>query len=256
MTLRRIRIQQWLVPLSGILFCLFIWEVLIRFGFIRSLFLPPPTAILFALTKNFGYLISSAAVTVRDIAVGYVAGCAVGIAFGILIGYYRLLNLAISPLLLIISPIPIVTFMPLFIIWFGLNILPVIACAFIAAFFPCLLNTISGVRNVDYRWIEVAKNLGATNYQILQKIIIPAALPHIADGLRLSIQICFLITPVAEMIMGQVGLGGFIWRSADLFKTDLVILGQLTLGVMGLFLYRVFGWVESHILLPWRPVKA
>jgi len=212
--------------------------------------------VLAALTGNFFYLLSSACITIRDIAVGYSLGCAVGVGLGILIGYHRFWELAISPLLLIISPIPIVTFVPLFIIWFGLNLLPIFACAFIAAFFPCLLSTISGVKNADPRWTEVAKNLGATNNQILRMVIVPAALPQIADGLRLAIQTCFLVTPVAEMIMGHSGLGGLIWRSADLFKTDVVILGQLTLGVMGLFLYKVFGSIESRILLPWRPVSG
>src|SRR6185295_174014 len=110
-----------------------------------------------ALTRNFEYLLFSAAITMRDIAIGYIVGCAAGVTLGILIGYYRWLNLAVSPLLLILSPIPIVTFLPLFIIWFGLNQLPVLACGFIGSFFPSLMSTISGVKNVDYSWIEVAR---------------------------------------------------------------------------------------------------
>jgi len=194
-------------------------------------------------------------VTLRDIAVGYIIGCSLGIASGIITGYYRKINKAFFPLVLLISPIPIVTFLPLFIIWFGLNIVPVLCCAVIAAFFPCLMSTLTGVKNVDHTLIEVAENFGATKQQTLKKVILPGSVPHIANGLRLSIQLCFLVTPVAEMIMGDIGLGGLIWKSADLFKTELVIIGQLTLGIMGLTLYRIFDHVESNFLLRWKRAK-
>src|SRR5215216_5815603 len=167
---QRIRIRRWLLPLSGIGCALLLWEAAVRLGFIRSLFLPSPSAVFIALSKNFEYLVFSAVITMRDIAVGYLAGCSAGVALGILIGYYRSLNLAVSPILLILSPIPIVTFLPLFIIWFGLNQLPILACAFIAAFFPSLMSTISGVKNVDNTWIEVTRNFGATNSQILRTV--------------------------------------------------------------------------------------
>jgi len=246
------RAKRWLLPLCTFLCLAIAWEAAVRGGLIRSVFLPAPTAILLALLRNFSYVLVSALITIRDIAAGYVVGCAVGITLGILIGCYRRLDQAIAPLLLILSPIPIVTFLPLFIIWFGLNIIPVLCCAFIAAFFPSLMSTISGVKSVDRALIEVAENFGATERQILWKVILPAALSHIANGLRLSIQLCFLVTPVAEMIMGDIGLGGLIWKSADLFKTELVLVGQLTLGVMGLMLYKAFDRIENTYLLRWR----
>lgn len=249
-------LRRWLLPLCGIVGALLIWEVAVYGGFIRSVFLPPPTAILAALFNNIKYLSISAAITLRDIIAGYTIGCSVGVILGILIGYYRSLSKAVAPLLLIFSPIPIVTFLPLFIIWFGLNIIPVLCCAALAAFFPSLMSAISGVKNVNIALIEVAQNFGATHKQILKKIILPAALPQIANGLRLSIQLCFLVTPVAEMIMGDIGLGGLIWRSADLFKTELLISGQLTLGVMGLVLYGIFTYIENNYLLRWRPPRA
>jgi ABC-type nitrate/sulfonate/bicarbonate transport system permease component len=248
------RSREWLLALCGITFVVVSWETAVSIGLIRSLFLPPPSAILGAVTRQPGLLLVSAVVTLRDVAVGYVVGVFLGILLGVLIGHYRYVNLAISPLLLLLSPIPIVTFVPLFIIWFGLNLLPVFCCASIAALFPTLMSTISGVRNVDHQLLEVARNLGATHQQTLRMVILPAATPQIANGLRLSIQMCFLITPVAEMIMGDIGMGGFIWRSADLARTEMVILGQLTLGGMGLTLYRIFDAVEARWLLPWKRI--
>lgn len=250
-----IHVKRSLIPIISSLCILLVWEIFVRSGIIRSVFLPAPTVVINAFFSNIIYLIKSAVVTLRDIAIGYTAGCFLGISLGILLGYYRSLNSAFAPLLLILSPIPIVTFLPLFIIWFGLNIVPVLFCALIAAFFPSLMSTISGVKNVDRIFIEVAQNFRASNHQMLKKVILPAALPQIASGMRLSIQLCFLVTPVAEMIMGDIGLGGLIWRSADLFRTELVLGGQFALGIMGLTLYKLFDYIETHYLLFWRNPK-
>lgn len=243
------------LPLCGIVLFVLIWQIVVSAGLVRSIFLPPPSEVVVALFKNFRFLAESAVVTLRDVAVGYFIGTAVGVALGIVIGHYRWINLTVSPLLLILSPIPIVTFIPLFIIWFGLNLLPVFCCASIAAFFPALMSTISGVKNVDKRLIEVAQNFGATNKQTLRSVILPAAMPQISNGLRLSIQLCFLITPVAEMIMGDIGMGGFIWRSADLAKTEVVVVGQLALGTMGWSLYKLYDEIEARFLLRWKSLK-
>lgn len=246
------RIKGVILPILTAVCIICFWELSVRSGLVRSVFLPAPSSILYSLVGNIGYVATSAIVTLRDIAVGYIIGCSLGVVLGVVIGHYREIDKAFAPLLLLISPIPIVTFLPLFIIWFGLNIVPVLFCATIAAFFPSLMSTITGVKNVDHTLIEVAQNFGATKREVLKKVILPGAVPHIANGLRLSIQLCFLVTPVAEMIMGDIGLGGLIWKSADLFKTEMVIVGQLVLGLMGLTLYKTFDYIESNLLLRWK----
>jgi len=250
------RSKNWLLPFCGVAAVLVIWELAVSTGLIRSIFLPAPSAVAKAFFDNTSFLVTSAGVTLRDVAIGYFVGTLVGISLGVLISHYRWLELSISPILLLLSPIPIVTFVPLFIIWFGLNLLPVFCCASIAALFPSLMSTISGVRNVDEQLIEVAQNFGASDRQTLKMVVLPAAMPQIANGMRLSIQLCFLITPVAEMIMGDIGMGGLIWRSADLARTEMVVVGQLTLGVMGLALYKGFDVVEAKWLLPWKRIST
>jgi len=237
--------------LFGPLAIIALWEGVVRIGVVKSVFLPAPSSVLGGWAGEWRYWGASTLVTVRDIAIAYLVGTTCGCTTGLLIGRYRKVDLSIGPVLLLLSPIPIVTFLPLFIIWFGLGLLPVLLCGVIAAFFPTLMNTASGVKNVDRRLIEVAQNFSAVESDVLRKVVLPASLPHIANGLRLSIQLTFLVTPVAEMIMGDIGLGGFIWRSADLFKSELVVLGQLTLGAMGLSLFRTFDALERRWLLPW-----
>jgi len=249
------KIPKIIYPLGSIASLLILWEAAIRLGFIKSIFLPSPSMVFLAFLKNYEYLISSILITSKNIIIGYFIGITLAIFLGILIGQYKKIDLSISPILLIISPIPIITFLPLFILWFGLGTTPIILCASMGAFFPTLLTTISGVKKINRKYIEVAENLNLKKKTILKKIVLPASFPYITSGLRTSIQTTFILTPVAEMIMGDAGLGGFIWRNADLFRTELVILGQITLGVMGLSLFKIFDLVEKKYLLPWMQIK-
>lgn len=240
-------------PTISFLFLLTIWQSVVSFGLVSSIFLPAPSEVFFALIKNYLYLFTSLLFTLKHIALGYLVGVLLAIILGGLIGSWRKIELSIKPLVLIISTVPIVTFLPLFILWFGLNEKPVILCAIIAAFFPTLLNTISGIKEVDYRYIEVAKNFTNNKRKIFEKVIIPATLPHIANGLRSSIIVTFLVTPPAEMIIGSDGLGQLIEKGAELLKSDLIILGQITLGLIGITLLKIFDIIEKKYILPWLP---
>lgn len=242
-------------PIISFASTLVIWQSIVDLKFIKSVFLPPPSEVLLGLLKNYEYLSVSILITLKHIIIGYFIGILLAIFWGFIVGWYKNIDLSIKPLLLIISPIPIVTFLPLFILWFGLGITPIILCAVIGSFFPTFTATISGIKKIDKDYIEVAKNFNKNQRQILTAIIFPASLPYITSGFGTSIQLTFLITPVAEMIMGDVGLGGFIWRNADLFKTELVILGQITLGIIGLILFKIFDLIERKYILPWVEIR-
>lgn len=245
--------KKLLFPVIAFFIILISWELLVYFKIINSLFLPSPSAIMISAIKNASYYFSSIGITFKHILVGYFIGISLAIPFGLVLGWNKNIELSISPLLLIISTIPIVTFLPLFILWFGLNEIPVYLCSIIGAFFPTFLNTLYGVKKVNRSFIEVARNFKIKS--INKKIVFPASLPYISNGLRQSIQFVFLITPPAEMIMGDLGLGGFIWKSADLFKTELVILGMLTLGIIGFILFKIYGVIEQKYLLRWMDVR-
>ncbi len=248
----RIRSKSFLLTFSGIILFLCIWHLVVVLGFVNPVFLPSPWSVLIAFLGEPGYVITSTLTTICDIAFGYFLGVSFALILGIIFGWFRSIGTFFRSPILLISPIPIVTFIPLFILWFGLGRVPVLLCSSIGAFFPTFLNTISGVRHTDKALIDVAKNFQASNSMILWKVVLPSASPHIVNGLRISMQMAFLITPVAEMIMGDIGLGGLIWRSADLFLTDMVLVGQITLGVMGLLLYTVLDWMEKKYLERWK----
>jgi len=240
-------------PAISFLLLLIIWQAVVNFGFINSIFLPSPVKVLFALVKNYHYLLISLLLTLKHITLGYFTGTILAIIFGCLISYQQKIELSVKPLVLIIGTIPVVTFLPLFILWFGLNEKPIILCAIIAAFFPTLLSTISGIKKIDYRYLEVARNFTENKRKIMNKVTIPAALPYITNGLKNSIILTFLVTPPAEMIMGSGGLGQLIEKGAELLKPDLIILGQITLGLTGVIILKIFDLVEKKYILPWLP---
>src|SRR3989344_4797698 len=214
-------------PIIAFLIILLSWEILVYFNIVNSLFLPAPLAILKSLLKEINYYLDSILVTFKHI----IIGCFIGVCLAI----------------------PIVTFLPLFILWFGLNEIPIYLCSIIAAFFPTFLNTLHGIKKIDKSFIEVAQNFQIK--AVSRRVVFPASLPYISNGLRQSIQLVFLVTPSAEMIMGDVGLGGFIWKSANLFRMELVILGMITLGVIGFLLFKIYEFIEQKYVLKWMNVR-
>ncbi|MBU1201483.1 MAG: ABC transporter permease [Nanoarchaeota archaeon] len=240
-------------PIITLFAILLIWQLLVYFSIINSLFLPAPLTIAKSLIKNTDYFLGSIGITIKHILIGYFIGIGLAIPLGLVFGWKKNIELTFSPIFLVISTIPVVTFLPIFILWFGLNEIPIYLCSIIAAFFPAFLNTFHGVKKIDKSFIEVAENFKIKS--INKRIIFPASLPYISNGLRQAIQITFLVTPPAEMIMGDIGLGGFIWKSADLFKLELVILGMVTLGIIGFSLFKIYDFIEKKYLLKWMNVR-
>ncbi|MFH1053865.1 MAG: ABC transporter permease [Candidatus Woesearchaeota archaeon] len=240
-------------PLISLFAILLVWELLAYFNVINSLFLPAPSTIARSFIRNTDYYFESIGITIKHILAGYLIGIFLAVPLGLAFGWSENIEISFSPIFLVISTIPIITFLPLFILWFGLNEIPIYLCSIIAAFFPAFLNTLHGVKKIDKSFIEVAENFKIKSMN--KKIIFPASLPYISNGLRQAIQITFLVTPPAEMIMGDAGLGGFIWKSANLFKPESVILGMVTLGILGFVLFKIYEFIEQKHLLKWMNVR-
>jgi NitT/TauT family transport system permease protein len=143
---------------------------------------------------------------------------------------YELFN----PVVQLLRPIPPIAFIPLAILWFGLGNAPAFFLISLGAFFPVLMNTIAGVRNVDAIYLRAARNLGAGEWTIFRRIMIPAAMPYILTGIRVGIGVAFIVLIVAEMIAVNAGLGYRITEAREYFWSDKVIAGMITIGLAGL----------------------
>jgi NitT/TauT family transport system permease protein len=149
------------------------------------------------------------------------------------IGWWRWVEKTVEPTVQVLRPIPPVSWIPLAIIWFGIADKPAIFLVFLGAFFPILMNTIHGVKNVDRNLIRAAAMMDATQSQLLRHVVLPAALPSIFAGLRIAIGSAWMLTVTAEMVAVKSGLGYSLWDSYYFLRYDLVIAAMVSIGLLG-----------------------
>jgi len=189
--------------------------------------------------------------TFLRVLVGFLIGATLAILLGLLMGNFERIHLLFNALIQILRPIPPIAYVPLSILWFGLGNPPAYFLISLGAFFPVLMNTISGVRNVDAIYIRAARNLGAGKTTLFVRVIVPASLPHILTGLRVGIGVAFICVIVAEMIAVNNGLGYRIIEAREYFWSDKIIAGMITIGLLGLAIDTVMSRINNY-LLRWR----
>ena len=165
---------------------------------------------------------------------GYLLAVPLGVFLGLLLGVDKRLRYFCEPLLAVLRPIPPLAWVPLAILWFGLGNGPAYFVTALAAFFPIFTNTLSGVRNVPKRYLEVARIFGAEKNLQLTDIVFPSALPFIAAGLRIGLMVAWMSVIAAEMVSSSHGLGYFIESSQEMLDTPAVMVGMMTIGLIGI----------------------
>ncbi len=171
---------------------------------------------------------------------------------GLLIGRIPLARATLDPFFQLMRPIPVTAWLPLSMILFGLGARSAFALVFLGAFFPILLNTIFGVKNVDPKLFEAASMLGCKGNAQFFRVVLPAALPSIFTGLRLGLGLAWFVIVVGEMTGVPQGLGAVIMDGRTLSRTELVICGMIIIGVAGFISDRIVVLVSNR-LLRWSP---
>jgi ABC-type nitrate/sulfonate/bicarbonate transport system permease component len=184
---------------------------------------------------------------------GFSLALMVAVPLGIMIGWSRVLREVVTPLVEIVRPIPPLAWIPLAIFWFGIGLKSSVFIIFLGAFFPMLLNTVSGVLAVDTRLIEAARTLGARRMDIYIKILIPGATPAIYTGARIGMGIAWMTLIAAEFtgVKSGYGLGYMIMVARDIQRPDHIVAGMIIIGVIGYTLDICLRGAE-HTLLRWR----
>jgi ABC-type nitrate/sulfonate/bicarbonate transport system permease component len=207
------------------------WEASARFGIVQSLNWPPFTVVLTSLYTSTitGEIVPVIASTLWRMMRGYAIGCAVGVSVGLMIALLRPVRLLLLPTIELLRPIPIPAIIPPLIFLLGLDDrLRLFSIAF-ATFFPVTLNTLAGVRSIEPIYAQVARTFGIPRWTEIRRVIFPAALPFIFAGLRTSLGLAFIVTVIAEMIVGQEGIGyylvsmQFAMRAADMYGGILLV---------------------------------
>ena len=195
-----------------------------------------------------GELITDAIGSLYRVIVGFLVGAGLALPVGLVMGASRVAYGWLNPLFQLLRPIPPIAYIPLSILWFGLGNPPAIFLIALGAFFPVLMNTIAGVRQVDGIYLRAARNLGASGTTMFLRVILPAAVPYILTGMRIGIGTAFIVVIVSEMIAVNNGLGFRILEAREYFWSDKIIAGMITIGLLGLAIDAGMNKLNNHLL--------
>jgi len=258
------QIQCFLAPLAFVV----LWQCLATSGWINPQILPSPIKV-FAKWWEYlrplepydggnyltwlvsGELLKDAYASLLRVVGGFIIGAVLALPLGLFMGANTVVYNVLNPLLQILRPIPPIAYIPLAILWFGLGNPPAFFLISIGAFFPILMNTITGVRHVDPIYLRVARNLGADRVTTFTRVIMPAAMPYILTGMRIGVGTAFIVVIVAEMIAVNNGLGYRILEAREYMWSDKIIAGMFTIGLLGLGIDSAMSRLNNY-LLRWR----
>jgi nitrate/nitrite transport system permease protein len=180
------------------------------------------------------------------VAKGYTLAILLGTPLGFLLGLSRGFTQAFDPLIQILRPISPLAWLPLGLILFQRSEPAALFTIAICAMWPTVINTAVGVRNINQDYLNVGRVLRLSRWQMLRKIIVPATLPYLFTGYRLSLGIAWLVIVAAEMLTGAAGVGGFLWQEYNSLVYSHIILAIITIGLTGYLLDRLMAMAEIH----------
>jgi len=250
--LKKIRLGWGVLP---VVIFLAIWEVVARLNLIPGQFFFPPFSMVM---QEFYYLIANGVLgdnflsSLVRVLIGFCAGSIAGIAVGIVMGWRDIAHKALHPIISLLYPIPALGWLPLLMLWIGINEMLPIAIIFICSFFPVLYNTVTGIRSVDKDYIQVARTLGASDTKILTTVVVPLALPNIFTGLRLEAGMAWRVIIAAEMVAIPTGIGALLMKAESLIRIDIIIVCLIVLSIMCLSFEKLFQYIETKLTTKWR----
>lgn len=241
---------SWLIP---ILVLISSWEVIARANIFPEYLFPPFSKVIstgYLLVEN-GVLLSNLEASLLRVLAGLVLGSVAGVGLGMLMGYRERVYRMFHPIFSLLMPIPVLGWLPLFILWIGINEALPVLLVFICSFFPVLYNTISGIKNVDRGYVEIARSLGASGRRAFLDIVFPLALQSIFTGMRLEAGMAWRTIVAAEMIAIPIGIGALLINSQYLIRVDVIMVCLGVLAVMTLLFEKTLLWLERRIM-KWR----
>ncbi len=196
----------------------------------------------------WGYIVDSLA----RVSSGYLLAAILGIPAGLLLGWYPAASQVVNPLIQMLRPISPIAWIPVAIIWFGVGNAAAVYLIFLASFFPIIVATMNGVRNVPPMYRHAGRNFGLSPGRLLARVVFPACLPNILVGLRIALGIAWLVVVAAEMIAVNSGLGYLVIDSRNSGKRyDLVVAAMIMIGLIGLALDTMMRQLETAKAVRW-----
>jgi NitT/TauT family transport system permease protein len=238
----------------GVLFAIWYFGTRAQLDFyIRFKNVPTPQAVwqqALEVSSSSKFLVNIAPSVLR-IWFGFALASSLGVGLGLLIGKYQRVRDACMPAIEVLRPIPAIAWVPMSIMLWPNNEASIVFITFLGAVFPILLNTIHGVQTMDRVLLNAGRSLGASELQLFWYILLPGVLPSVFTGLAVGMGVAWVSLIAAEMISGQFGVGYFTWESYSLVNYPAIVLGMLTIGVLGLVCSGAIRLV-GRWAMPWR----
>ncbi len=236
---------------SSVLLLLLVWEALSRSGKFTPYQLPAPTAVLERIWSEAlsGDLAINTALTLYRALVSF-AICAVGgVLIGMAMSRNKIANWFFDPIISVGFPMPKIAFLPVVILWLGVYDVSKITIIVIDAIFPVIAATVIAIQGVEREFIWSARNMGATNREVLFQIVLPAAMPQIMTGLQVALPLTLIVAVVAEMLMGGYGLGGAMMTASRFANSVGVFAGIVEIAVIGYILVKAMSIMRRRLLI-------
>jgi ABC-type nitrate/sulfonate/bicarbonate transport system permease component len=234
-----------------------VWELVSIFGERINpqldVMMPPPTAVISAAADLLarGVLFTHILASLSRVLLAVGAATLLGVPLGLAMGWSARFRFAVDPLLEFIRPIPPLAWIPLSILWFGIGDMQIVYIIFLAAFFPIVLNSLAGARDVDPYLVRAGLSLGARPRELFLTVVLPAALPHIFTGMRVGLGIGWMALVAGELVAAPSGLGYLINNARTLFRSDYILLGMVLIGALGLLLDYLMRQA-ARLAMPWH----
>lgn len=246
------RSAVWGLAAAGLLLPLLLWWLVSLAGLSNPLFLPGPEAVLARVGRWWSEegLLADIGISVWRVMGGFGASALIALPLGLYIGTYRPVQAFLEPLTDFIRYMPAVAFIPLIMLWVGIDEGSKILIIFIGTFFQMVLMVAEDVRRVPMAQIEAAQTMGASRGEIIKLVILPSARPALLDTLRITCGWAWTYLVVAELVAANSGLGYAILKAQRYMHTDKIFAGIILIGIIGLLTDQAFRWL-GRVAFPW-----
>jgi NitT/TauT family transport system permease protein len=241
----------------AVLIVLAIWQAVWTYtDWISPLFFSGPSAIAKAFWTSLttGNLLADLAFSGKNFAIGFGLALVSGVVLGVIVGWYRRVRLILDPFLNALYAAPRIAMMPLIIIWFGIGMWSKVFIVFLSAFFPILVNTVAGIRNMDRDLLRAARAFCASDWQIFKTLAIPGSVPFFLTGVRQGVAVGLIGVVVGEMLGSSEGIGFMVAYGGQTFQTDTLFVGFVIIAFAGILLTSLAERLERRFSR-WRPER-
>jgi NitT/TauT family transport system permease protein len=251
------RIKQYeplIIGTLSVVTALTAWQLVANARIYSILFLPGPWDVAQAFVKIFQTddIWLDIATSGSEMGIGYGLAIVVGLVLGLLMGWYTRFQYALDPFVNFFYSTPRIVLIPLFILWWGIEMQPKIAVIFLGALFPIIINTMAGVRNTEAALLRVARSFGASDALIFRRVVLPGSVPFVLTGFRLGIGHALTGVVVAELIAAKHGVGQLIAIAGQTFQTPKMLAGVVLIACTGMLLTTLLQRIENRFQA-WRP---